>query len=131
MHWIVRGIVGLWAVFFGWTGLSGLIDPDSYTAAIGVITGGEGTNTLRADLSAFFILSALCAGWAALRPSHHRLLYVPIALFGFAFLGRVLGVMLGDPLGQMTQTSMIAEAVSVLLLFGAQRYLSRLPAALG
>ncbi len=128
MHWIVRGILGLWALFFGWTGLQGLIAPDSYVPVLGIILGGEGTNTLRADLSSFFILSALCAGWSALRPGMFIWLLVPIGLFGLAFSGRVVGLMLGDAMGPLTQTSMLAEAVSVVLLATCAYYFSRLPA---
>jgi|CXWL01.1.fsa_nt_gi hypothetical protein len=129
MHWIIRGVVALWAVYFGWTGLTGLSDPTSYHELLGVSGDVVGMNTIRADLSAFFILSAVMAGWAALRPELHRLLYIPAALFGLALAGRAVGVMMGDPFDGLIRFSMVAEAVSVLLLLGAQRWLARFSAA--
>lgn len=128
MHWIIRGVVALWAVYFGWTGLTGLSDPASYHELLGVSGDAVGMNTIRADLSAFFILSSVTAGWAALRPELHRLLYIPAALFGLALAGRAVGVMMGDPFDGLIRFSMVAEAVSVLLLFGAQRWLARFSA---
>ncbi|MEQ1687203.1 MAG: hypothetical protein ABL874_01375 [Sphingopyxis sp.] len=130
MHWIVRGAVALWAVYFGWTGLTGLSDPATYQELLGV-SGPDAVamNTIRADLSSFFIVSAVAAGWAALRPELHRLLFIPVALFGMALIGRAIGVMMGDPFGGLIRFSMIGEAVSVLLLIGAQRWFARIPVA--
>ncbi|MEK6540696.1 MAG: hypothetical protein AABZ45_01100 [Pseudomonadota bacterium] len=128
MHWIIRGVVALWAVYFGWTGLTGLSDPTSYHELLGVSGDAVGMNTIRADLSAFFILSSVTAGWAALRPELHLLLYIPAALFGLALAGRAVGVMMGDPFDGLIRFSMVAEAVSVLLLIGAQRWLARFSA---
>ncbi|MEQ1724890.1 MAG: hypothetical protein ABL882_03065 [Sphingopyxis sp.] len=126
MHWIVRGAVALWAVYFAWAGLTGLSDPASYHDLLG-ISGGDAVtmNTIRADLSSFFIVSAVAAGWAALRPELHRLLYIPAALFGMALVGRAVGVMMGDPFDGLIRFSMIGEALSVLLLIGAQQWLAR------
>ena len=127
MHWIIRGAVALWAVYFGWAGLTGLADPASYHELLGVSGDAVGMNTIRADLSSFFIVSAVTAGWAALRPELHRLLYIPAALFGLALIGRAIGVMQGDACDGIVRFSMTAEAISVLLLIGAQRWLARNP----
>ncbi|MEQ1509476.1 MAG: hypothetical protein ABL909_03630 [Sphingopyxis sp.] len=127
MHWIIRGAVALWAIYFGWTGLTGLSDPSSYSDFFGITGNAVAMNTIRADLSAFFIVSAIAAGWAALRPELHHWLFVPAGLFGMALLGRAIGVMMGDPCEGVIRTSMIAEAVSVLLLIGAQRWFARNP----
>ena len=125
MDWIVRGIIALWGLFFVWMGISGLIDPSSYVETFGISGGPEAMNTIRADFSAFFLAAGWCAGWAALRPDHARMLWVPIALFGVALAGRFLGVMLGDPLGASVRQSMIVEAVSIVLLAGGYLWLAR------
>lgn len=125
MDWIIRGLVALWGLFFAWMGVSGLIDPDTYVQQFGISGGVEAMNTIRADFSAFFLIAGGAAGWAALRPEHARLLWVPILLFGTALGGRILGVMLGDPFAGSVRQSMVVEAVSVLLLLGALAYLSR------
>lgn len=125
MHWIIRGAIALWAVYFGWTGLTGLSDPATYSDLFGITGDAMTMNTVRADLSSFFIVAAVAAGWAALRPEHYRLLYIPAALFGLALAGRALGVMMGDPCVGMVRLSMIVEAVSLVLLIGGARYLAR------
>lgn len=128
MQWIIRGLVGLWAVFFGWTGLTGVVSSATYGELFGISGDAFVMNTVRADLSAFFIVSALAAGWAALRPERHRLLFIPAALFGTAMLGRLLGVLMGDPFSGTISQSVIIEGVSVLLMLGAQRWMASQPA---
>ena len=125
MHWVIRGIVGLWAVFFGWTGLTGLVDSAVYSELFGVVGDAMVMNTIRADLSSFFIVSSVAAGWAALRPDMHRLLYIPAALFGTAMVGRILGVMMGDPFTGVIQSSIITEGVSLALMVASARLLGR------
>ncbi len=122
---LMKALVLLWAAFFAYTGAKGLIDPVSY-AAIGLPElEGAARNTVRADLSAFFLVSAGAAAVGALSPGKAGWLHVPAALFACALVGRGIGVLLGDPLVEIVQTSMIAEAVSVLLLLLAARVIDR------
>lgn len=126
MRWLFKALVLLWAAFFGYTGIMGLLDPTSYNATFGfpAMTGGA-LNTIRADLSAFFIVSAAAAIWGALGHGRAMLLYVPAALFGIAFVGRGIGGSMGDGFGPVVTSSMIAEAVSVLLLVVSARVLAK------
>ncbi len=125
MQWIVRGLVSLWAIFFGWTGLVGVISSATYAEMFGISGDVVAMNTIRADLSSFFIVSALAAGWAALRPDQHWLLFIPAALFGIAMIGRIIGVMMGDPFAGPISMSIMVEGGSVLLLLTAQRWMAR------
>jgi hypothetical protein len=122
---ILRLLVTIWALFFGILGLRGLIDPAVYVQQFDLpAIGAVARNTIRADFSAFFLVaagSALYGAWA--RDAAHWL-RVPAMLFGGALLFRALGLALGDPLGPIVQTSMIAEAVSAVLLFTAARRLA-------
>lgn len=127
MNWAIRVVVALWALFFGWTGLTGMISSDVYGELFGITGDAAVMNTVRADLSSFFIVSALAAGWSALRPDMHRLLFIPAALFGIAMIGRILGVLMGDPFAGAVSQSILAEGLSVVLLLGAQRLLARQP----
>jgi hypothetical protein len=125
INWILRGILILWAAFFGLTGFQGLIADAPYAEMFGVTGGDTGINTLRADLSAFFLVAAAGALVGALRPGASRALLVPAALFGTAFVGRATGLVLGDPLTAQISQAMIAEAISTVLMLGAMWQLSR------
>lgn len=125
MDWIVRGLIALWGIFFGWIGVSGLIDPQTYVDTFGISGDTAAMNTIRADFSAFFLMSGGAACWAALRPEHAKVLLVPIAAFGLALAGRLLGLMLGDPFAGSVRQSIVVEAVSVLWLVGTMLWLHR------
>ena len=127
MHWIIRGILLLWAAFFGYLGLTGLGNPAVFTDTFGVTGDAAALNTVRADFAAFFLVSAACVAWGAMRPEHVRILAVPAALFGAALIGRAVGVSLGDPLTEGIKQSMIVEALSVALLLGSAWWLARSP----
>ncbi len=124
MDWVVRGIILLWAAFFGWMGLTGLADPHVYVQQFGIAGDAAALNTVRSDFSAFFLIAAGAAAWGVLRPEHRLLLLLPAALFGTALLGRFIGLMLGDPAAPVVTQSMMAEGISVLLLAGAWRWLA-------
>lgn len=126
---ILRILVLLWAVFFAVLAVRGLIDPSAWTAQFGVAaspTGDPGAmNTVRADFAAFFLVASGAAAWGAVRPQAARMLFIPAALFGIALIGRAIGVAAGDVFSPSVRLSMIAEAVSVLLMINAARILSR------
>ena len=125
MAWILKILVLLWAAFFGVLAVRGLIDPSVYRAQFGFpeMAGGA-INTIRADLSSFFIVAAVTAAWGALAAGRSSLLYIPAALFGTAMIGRGLGGLLGDGFGPMVISSMAVEAVSVVLMVVAARVLA-------
>jgi|GEM_PF-971187 len=126
MKWIIRGILILWAAFFGLTGLQGLLAQAPYFELFGITGDATAINTIRADLSAFFLVAAGGALFGALRPGASRALLVPAALFGTALLGRALGVLvLGDTLTAAITQAMLAEAISVALMLGAMWQFSR------
>ncbi|WP_077147502.1 hypothetical protein [Sphingopyxis sp. KK2] len=129
VNWVLRGAVLLWAVFFFMIGARGVIDPTSYTDTFGFTISGVAINTLRADLSSFFLVSAGAAALGALVPTWVRALLVPAALFGTALTGRLIGVAMGDPTNFGIIQGMIVEALSVLLLVGSWWVLSRPVAA--
>jgi hypothetical protein len=111
----LRIIISLWGLAFGLLAIRGLIDPQVYVDQFGI-------NTLRADFSAFFLVSAACALYAAAKPEKAVLLYVPATLYGTALAGRLFGLAMGDPLAPATTQAITVEAVSmVLMLFAARR----------
>lgn len=125
MTLILRIIIGLWGIGFGLLALRGLIDPQVYVTQFGIEAKGASINTLRADFSAFFLVSAICAVWAAVKPEKAVLLYVPAALYGTALAGRLFGLAMGDPVASATTQAVTVEAISTLLLLFAARQLRR------
>ena len=125
INWVMRGAVLLWAALFAIIGLRGVFDPASYTESFGIIVEGVATNTIRADLSAFFLVSAGAAAIGALVPGWSRALLVPAALYGTALLGRLLGAAMGDVVNFAVVQAMIVEALSVGLMIGGWWVVSR------
>jgi energy-converting hydrogenase Eha subunit H len=127
INWVVRGVVLLWAALFLLTGFQGLSAAAPYYDLAGPMLDPTGRNTIRADLSSFFLVAAVFAVIGAVRPASSRALLVPAALFGTALVGRLLGlVAFGDTITAAITQAMIAEAISVALLLGAYWHLSRL-----
>lgn len=125
VNWVLRGAVLLWALFFLIVGARGLLDPASYTETFGIIVDGPAANTIRADLSSFFLVASGAAAVGALLPGWLRALLVPAALYGAALAGRLLGVASGDPVNSGIVQAMIIEALSVALMVGSWWVLSR------
>ena len=125
VNWILRGAVLLWALFFGIVGLRGMFDPASYTETFGIIVEGAAANTVRADLSAFFLVAAGGAAAGALLPGWTRALLVPAALYGTALIGRLIGVGGGDFVNAGIIQAMIIEALSTGLMIASWWMLSR------
>lgn len=124
-NWIWRGAVLLWAAFFAIVGLRGVIDPASYSETFNFSITGVAINTLRADLSAFFIVASGAAVLGALVPDWVRALLVPAALFGTALVGRLIGAAMGDPTNWGIIQGMIVEALTVVLMLASWWALSR------
>lgn len=128
INWVLRGAVLLWALFFAIVGARGLFDPASYGETFGILVEGAATNTIRADLSAFFLVASGGAAVGALVPGCARALLVPAALYGTALAGRLFGVASGDMVNSGIVQAMIIEALTLLLMVGSWWVLSR-PAA--
>lgn len=125
INWVLRGAVLLWALFFIIVGARGLFDPASYADTFGILVEGAATNTIRADLSAFFLVAAGAALIGALVPGWVRALLVPAALYGTALAGRLFGIASGDLVNTGIVQAMIIEALTVLLMVGSWWVLSR------
>lgn len=124
VHWVLRGAVLLWALFFAIVGVQGVLNPASYTDTFSIIVDGFATNTIRADLSAFFLVSAGSAAIGALLPGWTRALLVPAGLYGTALVGRLLGAGMGDAINGGIVQAMIVEALTVALMIASWWLLS-------
>lgn len=125
LNWVLRGAVVLWALLFTIIGVEGLLDPATYMARFAIGIDGVAANTVRADMSAFFLVAAGAAYVGALVPGWLRALLVPAALFGTALAGRLIGLAGGDVVSGDIFQAMIIEALSVALMLGSWWALSR------
>ncbi len=125
INWVLRGAVLLWAALFAIVGVQGVLDPASFTETFGIGIEGVAANTVRADLSSFFLVASGSAAIGALVPGWSRALLVPAALFGTALLGRLLGASMGDLVNGAIVRAMIIETLSVMLMVGSWWILSR------
>jgi hypothetical protein len=128
INWVWRGAVLLWAAFFIILGVQGVLDPATFTETFGIGIDGAAANTVRADLSAFFLVAAGSAAIGALVPGWTRALLVPAALYGTALTGRLIGAAMGDLVNGAIVQAMIIEALTVALMVASRWVLSR-PAA--
>lgn len=124
-NWIWRGAVLLWAAFFIILGVQGVLNPATFTETFGIGIEGAAANTVRADLSAFFLVAAGGAAIGALVPGWARALLVPAALYGTALIGRLLGAAMGDLVNGAIVQAMIIEALTVVLMLASWWALSR------
>lgn len=125
INWVLRGAVLLWALFFAIVGVRGLVDPASYGETFGILVEGVAANTIRADLSAFFLVASGAAAIGALVRGWVRALLVPAALYGTALAGRLFGVASGDLINSGIVQAMIIEALTLFLMVGSWWALSR------
>lgn len=125
INWVLRGALLLWAALFAIVGVQGVLNPASYTETFGIVIDGVAANTVRADLSSFFLVAAVSAAIGALVPGWSRAVLVPGALFGTALLGRLLGAGMGDLVSVEIVRAMIIETLSVILMVGSWWVLSR------
>lgn len=125
INWVLRGAVLLWAAFFLILGVQGVLDPATYTGQFGIAVDGVAANTVRADMSAFFLVSAVAAAIGALLPGWRGALLVPAALYGTALVGRLIGAASGDMVNPAIIQAMIVEALSLALMAGSWWVLSR------
>lgn len=122
---VLRGAILLWAALFLFIGLRGLMDPGVYADQFSIRIDAAAANTMRADLSAFFIVAAGGALLGALVLRWVNALLVPAALFGTALIGRLIGAGMGDFVNNGIVQAMIIEALSLLLMAGGWSILSR------
>ncbi len=120
MIWIGRIAVALVGLFSLAMGLMAFAQPVQLGEMLGLgALSPLGGNSLRADLGAFFLASALAA-LLALFAGRAQWMWGAAALFGLAVIGRILGVAVdGAPEG-VVQPIVIELVLVALAVFGAK-----------
>jgi len=120
MIWIARVGVTLAGLFSLAMGLLFWADPAKAGAALGLAgIDALGTNSLRADLAAFFLVNFIACALALFRGKAHWL-YGSALVFGLAVLGRFIGIIADGPPAGIAQPVIIELVLIGLLLIGAR-----------
>ena len=121
---VLRLAVGLGGILFILIGLAFLIHPAEMGALFFIeAQGSQGLATIRADLTAFFVVGGLFAALGAWRQDAQAL-NVPLLLLAIALFGRTVSLVF-DGRGPEAIQPMVVEAVFIALIVAAQRVFAR------
>ncbi|MDP1628469.1 MAG: DUF4345 family protein [Parvibaculum sp.] len=120
MIWIARIAAALVGLFSLVVGAMVIMSPAEMGESLGIgALSPLGLNALRADIGAFFLASAVAASAALFGGRPHWLLGAAV-LYGLAFLGRILGIVVdGVPEG-IVQPLVVEFTMVVLSVFAAK-----------
>lgn len=119
LRYALTGLLFLGGMFFVYYGLAFLFAPDTIAPdGFGLNPGTpQGWATLRADMTAFFLLGGGCMMLGAWRRSGDVLL-VPALLFGVAITGRAVGAAMDGPYEGFWLPMTVEGAVVIISLLG-------------
>jgi hypothetical protein len=121
MRFVLTALAMVGGIVFTLIGLGFLFDPQGSAAGFGLTAdGAPGLSTLRADMTAFFVVSGLCMIWGAWK-RNGELLLVPAALFAVAFTGRLVSAVVDGATPGFWLPMLIEAAVVAITLMGSRR----------
>lgn len=122
MRFMLTAILMLGGIAFVLIGCGFLLQPEGSAGGFGLAaSGAQGLSTLRADMTAFFVVGGAAMIWGAWQ-RNGELLLVPAALFGIAFTGRAVSLF-ADGFYEGWWTGMTVEALVVVLSLSVSRVL--------
>ena len=122
MRFVLTALILLGGIAFTLNGVGFLVQPQSLAPGFGLAAdGAPGWSTMRADMTAFFLLGGVTMIWGAWKRNGDILL-VPAALFGTAFLGRTVSLFADGAYPGFWQP-MLVEALVTLATLIASRWL--------
>ena len=122
MRFVLTALAMIGGIVFAFIGLGFFFTPETSGADFGLSPAGTmGLAVLRADMTAFFLVAAVCLIWGAWR-RNGELLLVPAGLFGIAFTGRLLSAIVDGTYPQFW-LPMLVEAAMVVISLMASRLL--------
>ncbi|MBX7458440.1 hypothetical protein K3152_09300 [Qipengyuania sp. 1NDH17] len=115
MHFILVVLLALGALLNLFLGVSFFLDPATTGADFGLRSpDAQGLSSMRADFTAFFLVAALCEGWAAWK-RRADILWPALALFVIAFTGRLVNlIVVGDY--ELWYGPMTVEALHIVVM---------------
>ena len=114
MRLFLSAVLFVMGLFYLFVGAGFLVNPIAAGADLGLrADGNAGLSTMRADMTAFFYVGGGAMIWGAWKRRSDPLL-VAVALFGIAFIGRLVSVS-ADGTYRYWTGPMIIELVTVLV----------------
>ena len=119
---VLRALLFVGGLLFCLMGVGFLLNPATMGGDFGLsAAGAHGLASIRADMTAFFLVAGGCMIWGGWARKGDPLL-VSAALFGIAFIGRVVGLIQDGTFDGYLQP-MIVEATAVVITLVASRVL--------
>ena len=120
MRFVLTALAMIGGIVFTLIGLGFLFQPESTGASLALLPDGiPGLAVMRADMTAFFVVGGVCMIWGAWT-RNGELLLVPVALFGIAFCGRLLTVIVDGPSPQFWLPMLVEAATVAVTLLGSR-----------
>lgn len=122
MQVVLRALLLLGGVFFILMGLGFLLNPVGAGADFGLTAQGTmGLASIRADMTAFFVISGVCLAWGTWAQKGDLLL-VAAGLMGIAIVGRLVTLAVDGP-HQGWYVPIMVEVVTLALALWGRRSL--------
>jgi hypothetical protein len=122
MRFVLTALAMIGGIVYTLIGLGFFFVPDTAGPSFSLLADGvPGLAALRGDMTAFFVVGGVCMIWGAWK-RNGELLLVPTVLFGIAFCGRLLTLIVDGPSPQFW-LPMLAEAVTVAITLLGSRHL--------
>ena len=120
MRFVLTALAMIGGIVFTLIGLGFFFVPDTAGASFSLLPDGvPGLAVMRADMTAFFVVGGVCMIWGAWK-RNGELLLVPAALFGIAFCGRLLTVIIDGPSRQFWLPMLVEAATVIVTLLGSR-----------
>ncbi|MGX7894341.1 hypothetical protein [Tsuneonella sp. HG222] len=120
MRFILTALAMIGGIVFAFIGLGFFFTPETSGMDFGLApTGTMGLAVLRADMTAFFLVSAVCLIWGAWK-RNGELLLVPAGLFGIAFCGRLLSAVVDGIYDQFWLPMTVELAVTIVSVMASR-----------
>ena len=101
MRFVLTALAMIGGIVFTLIGLGFFFVPDTAGASFALLPDGvPGLAVMRADMTAFFVVGGVCMIWGAWK-RNGELLLVPAALFGIAFTGRLVTVVVDGAVAEV------------------------------
>ena len=122
MRFVLTALAMIGGIVFTLIGLGFFFQPETTGASFALLPDGvPGLAVMRADMTVFFVVGGVCLIWGAWK-RNGELLLVPAALFGIAFCGRLVTVVVDGTTPEFW-LPMLAEAATVAVSLLASRHL--------
>ncbi len=120
MRFVLTALAMIGGIVFAFIGLGFFFTPETSGADFGLAPASKmGLAVLRADMTAFFVVGAVCLVWGAWK-RNGELLLVPAGLFGIAFTGRLLSAIVDGTYPQFWLPMLVEAAVTVISILASR-----------